>query len=203
MKKLDLIGKQFGRWTVITSAPRTYQTMWECVCICGTKRAVSGGNLTSGHSTSCGCFREENRPNLSKNRDFKGAQNPRAKKSAERNGGEWVPSNSVWYKRAAGIYHSAKRNGVPVGFKSAAEMAAYVKSIAPDKCPVFGVTFTPRGKGFHRWSPSIDKIDPKLGYIRGNIQIISMMANAMKRDASPEQLRRFAEWVLRSNLCKS
>lgn len=199
MKKIDLTGRKFGRWTVLGAAPRAYQTMWLCECTCGTKRAVSGANLTTGHSTSCGCLREENRPNLVRNRDSKGARNPRAQASARANGGVWVPSSSVWYKRAAGIYHTAKKKGVPVGFNSAAEMAAYVMSIATDKCPVFGVAFAERGKGFNRWSPSIDKVDPSLGYVRGNIQVISMMANRMKQDATPEQLHQFADWIKRGS----
>jgi hypothetical protein len=198
MKKIDLTGKQFGRWTVLEQAPRTYQTMWVCKCVCGVERNVSGANLRTGHSISCGCYREENRPNLSKNRDYSGQRNPRAKQNAERNGGIWVPSSSVWYKRAAGVYYSAKKQGLPLGFSSAADLASYILSIAPDKCPVFGVAFAERGAGFSNWSPSIDKIDPKLGYIRGNIQIISMLANCMKRNASPDQLKQFAYWVLGS-----
>lgn len=196
MRKKDLVGKQFGRWTVIGPAPRTYQTMWECECTCGVKRVVSGANLATSHSTSCGCLREENRPNLARNRDYSGLKNPRAKKNASTSS-EWVPSSSVWYKRSAGVYYTAKKNGVPVGFNSPAEMAVYIKSIAPNECPVFKVPFVDRGVGFSKWSPSIDKIDPKLGYIRGNIQIISLFANCMKRDASSEQLMMFANWVLK------
>jgi hypothetical protein len=200
MKKIDLTGKQFGRWTVLEQAPRTYQTMWVCECACGTKREVSGANLRTGHSVSCGCYREDNRPNLAKNRDYSGVRNPRARKNIERNGGTWVPSSSVWYKRAAGIYHSAKKHGVPLGFDSAAELASYIMSIAPNKCPVFDMPFSERGNGFSNWAPSIDKIDPKQGYVRGNIQVISMLANCMKRNASPDQLEQFARWVLRSKL---
>lgn len=198
MKKIDLTGKQFGRWTVLEQTPRSYQTMWLCECSCGTRREVSGANLRTGHSISCGCYREENRPNLVKNRDYKGIRNPRAAKSATI-GGVWVPSSSVWYKRAAGIFYSAKKKGLPIEFPNAASLASYIVEIAPDKCPVFGVPFVERGVGFSNWSPSIDKIDPKLGYVKGNIQIISMLANCMKRNASPEQLKQFAEWVLRSN----
>lgn len=197
MKRLDLIGRRYGRWLVVAAAPRTYQTMWECRCDCGTKRNVSGANLTSGHSTSCGCFREENRPNLVLNRDNRGDKNPRAQLNMRKYGTNYVPSSSVWYKRASGVFYAARKNNVPVGFSSVVELAAYVRSIAPKKCPVFGEKFVERGNGFDRWSPSIDKINPKKGYVRGNIQVISVFANAMKRDASPRELRKFASWVLR------
>lgn len=196
MKRIDLTGKTFGRWVVLELAPRTYQTMWKCVCTCGTERTVSGANLTSGHSTSCGCLREENRPNLAKTRDFSGAKNPRAQINIRKYGEDYVPSDSVWYKRAAGVFYAAKKNKVPLGFESAIELAAYIKSIAPKKCPVFNKRFTGRGNGFDRWSPSVDKINPKKGYVRGNIQVISMLANCMKRDATATELRTFAQWVL-------
>lgn len=196
MKRLDLVGKTFGRWTVTELAPRTYQTMWRCVCVCGVERNVSGANLVSNKSTSCGCFREENRPNLANGRNFSGPKNPRAQINIRKYGDDYIPSNSIWYKRASGVFYSAKRNNIPLGFESVEEIAIYLKLIAPEKCPVFGKEFTRGGKGFSNWSPSVDKIIPKLGYVKGNIQIISMLANCMKRDATEEQLRIFARWVL-------
>ena len=45
-------------------------------------------------------------------------------------------------------------------------------------------------------SPSIYKIIPALGYVKGNIQIISAMANRMKSNASIEQLLTFARNIL-------
>jgi hypothetical protein len=202
MKKQNLLGKTFGRWVVEKELPQTNKvTFWLCRCRCGTVRPVRAQALSVGTSTSCGCFREENRPNLARNRNFSGGNNPRAKKSTGRNGGVWVPSTSVFYKRAAGVFYSAKKRGVPLGFSSVGELATYVESITPDVCPVFGTSFSSRGRGFCVSSPSLDKIDPKLGYVRGNIQVISMLANCMKRDASPQQLRQFASWVLKGDKC--
>lgn len=195
MRLVDLTGTVFGRLTVLSKAPRTYQTMWACVCVCGTGKVVSGINLRSGHTASCGCLREELRPTYAKKRNFAGLRNPRAKASVVASGGQYVPSNSVWYKRAAGVYYSAKKQGVRVGFKNVSEMAAYVLEIKPPVCPVFKKKFVERGVGFNDWSPSIDKIDPRKGYVRGNIQVISMLANCMKRNASPKQLQQFADWA--------
>lgn len=196
MRKIDLTGNIFGRWIVLAPSGRRYQPMWLCRCSCGVEREVSGANLRTGKSMSCGCFREENRPNLATGRDFTGIKNPRARKNAKQTGGVWMPSSNIWYRRAASIFYAAKKKHIPLGFTSVAELALYVRDIAPEKCPVFGVAFTSRGNGFSSWSPSIDKIDPTKGYVRGNIQVVSMLANCMKRDASPEQLRTFARWVL-------
>lgn len=56
-----LVGKRFGRWTVIAAADvdGRQQSQWECRCDCGTVRVVPGDNLKAGRSTSCGCFRRE------------------------------------------------------------------------------------------------------------------------------------------------
>ena len=196
MKLIDLSGHVFGRWTVLHKVEtQGSPTTWMCKCSCGVTRSVTSQNLRGGKSASCGCFRNEDRPSLVRNRDYSGRKNPRAQKSIAASGGIWVPSNSVWYKRAAGVFYTAKKAGIPVGFGSVAQMAVYVRSIAPPVCPVFKQPFAERGQGFSKWSPSIDKVDPKLGYVPGNIQVISMLANCMKRDATREQLHMFADWI--------
>lgn len=198
MRLIDLTGQVFGRLTVQKQLPRTYQTMWQCVCSCGCRNLrVSGANLRSGHTTSCGCLREELRPTYAKRRDITGEKNPRARKSKKNSDGIYVPSSSVWYKRASGVFYAAKNNNVPLEFKTVAQLAAYVLTVKPARCPVFGKPFIERGEGFSNWSPSIDKIDPRKGYVKGNIQVISMLANCMKRNATPKQLKQFARWVLK------
>lgn len=68
-KKIDLTGKQFGEWTVISfdkSVTKEHGSVlfWNCRCNCGTERSVSGNNLRSGGSTNCGCVRGRKRAEL-------------------------------------------------------------------------------------------------------------------------------------------
>lgn len=49
-----------------------------------------------------------------------------------------------------------------------------------------------------RYSRSLDRIIPELGYVPGNVQVISQLANAMKWDSTREERIAFANWVLAS-----
>lgn len=59
------VGMRYGRLTVIeqaedhiTSSGRHY-AQWLCQCDCGNHTIVQGGDLTSGHTSSCGCYQAE------------------------------------------------------------------------------------------------------------------------------------------------
>lgn len=64
-KNVDLTGMVFGRLTAIkVGSYRTFPNgrtveMWSCHCDCGNERTVQKGNLTTGHTTSCGCSHVE------------------------------------------------------------------------------------------------------------------------------------------------
>ena len=68
----------------------------------------------------------------------------------------------------------------------------------PEKCPVFGFDLVRNYKVPQFNSPSVDRIDPSKGYVKGNVQVISQLANLMKQNATPVQLIQFAEWILKT-----
>ena len=74
----------------------------------------------------------------------------------------------------------------------------YLISIAPDICPVFNKPLKYGGGQKTKMSASVDRIDNNEGYIIGNVQIISYLANLMKSEADPEELIQFSEWAMRS-----
>jgi len=62
--------------------------------------------------------------------------------------------------------------------------------IVPDLCPVLGIPiYSVSGAGTNQYhSPSLDRIVPELGYVKGNVRVISQRANLLKSNATIEEL---------------
>ena len=71
-----------------------------------------------------------------------------------------------------------------------------VKSLYPkdNKCPVFKTPFI-FGGGLNEFSPSLDRINNKKGYVSGNVQWISAKANTIKRNATIKELYALADYL--------
>lgn len=85
----------------------------------------------------------------------------------------------------------AKEKGLPFNLEKS-------DIIIPTHCPYLGLelkNWVPRGQS-RRQVISLDRIIPELGYVKGNIQVISHLANTMKNDASKEELISFAKKIL-------
>lgn len=67
----------------------------------------------------------------------------------------------------------------------------------PSHCPVLGIPLCiHRGTSGGRYdSPALDRVDNSKGYVKGNVLVISHLANMMKSSANVEQLIKFSEWV--------
>lgn len=74
----------------------------------------------------------------------------------------------------------------------------------PDRCPALGILIDygpryghkqARGQGPEENSPSIDRIDPDLGYVLSNVQVVSMLANRIKSSAEAWAIRKVADWL--------
>lgn len=60
MPIVDLAGKKFNRWTVLSLYEGSGKVkFWNCKCECGAERVVFGGDLKRGGSKSCGCLMKE------------------------------------------------------------------------------------------------------------------------------------------------
>lgn len=108
-------------------------------------------------------------------------------KARKRESDRW--KNNPDYHRIHAVLSAAKNRaklkGVPFSL-------TYKDIEIPTICPVLGIPLI-RGGGAPRDNcPSLDRIIPKLGYVCGNIMIISMRANRIKNDATPDELVKIA-----------
>jgi len=104
---------------------------------------------------------------------------------------EASPKEAWWHF----TYHAAKtrarKKGVPVDrIKPAIDL--------PDHCPVLGIELrykAPGKCGPTPNSPSVDRKVPALGYVAGNMRIISNRANMIKNNASVEEVQKVLEYM--------
>jgi hypothetical protein len=93
------------------------------------------------------------------------------------------------------LYNSCKGNAKKKGVEFNLEVSDIT---IPSHCPIFGWELTNiSGEGRVKTNASIDRIIPELGYIKGNIVVMSDLANRMKQDATEEELITFSRGVLK------
>lgn len=192
---IDLANQRFGKWLVLErDGTGHHPVRWLCRCDCGRTKSVRGQDLRGGTSKSCRRCMDHKISKFSAH----GVDNPWSIHCSKLHGPDALPATHRWVRRAHSIRQRCIAANIEFGFETARECAKYLDSITPERCPVFGMKLELGSKGFSPSSPSADRINPKKGYVRGNLQVISMKANVMKADSSPEELRIFALWALGS-----
>ena len=67
----------------------------------------------------------------------------------------------------------------------------------PEFCPILNIPlFVGNGTSSDN-SPSLDRIDNNKGYIKGNLQIISMKANQMKNSATLDDIKKLYDYMIK------
>lgn len=67
--------------------------------------------------------------------------------------------------------------------------------VIPLYCPALGIKLFIGERGSRENSPSLDRIDPKLGYVKGNVIVISWRANRIKSNASYDEILKIGSWL--------
>jgi hypothetical protein len=91
---------------------------------------------------------------------------------------------TAWWAqdRCNALRGKAKARGLPFDLT-----ADYLFSLIPVDfiCPVLGIPLVFGADGaFNPNSASVDRLNPRLGYVRGNVRVISNRANILKRDVT-------------------
>lgn len=99
---------------------------------------------------------------------------------------KWVAENPVKSMMAKAKHRALKRG---IAFNLTVDDVPI-----PEFCPVLGIKL-----GAGAAAPSIDRIDNALGYVRGNVVVISWRANRLKSDATPQELALIAKFYACDN----
>lgn len=87
--------------------------------------------------------------------------------------------------------YRAKRADVPFDLTE-----DYLEDIWTGYCPVFGTRFKLPGSAARTpQTPSLDRLVPDRGYVRGNVVWISDLANRIKQEATSDEIQTVATWL--------
>ncbi len=92
----------------------------------------------------------------------------------------------------------AKKNNIPFDID-----AEYLRDLWTGVCPVFGTEMRLPGFGDAnrpKQTCSLDRLQPHLGYTKGNVAWISYYANAIKRNATTSEVMDVALWMQSMNI---
>lgn len=186
---MTLENRIFGRLKVISRAESHITKggnvigQWLCICSCGKEKIVLTNSLLQGKTKSCGCLsKESSRDNGIRNKKHGGY----SKFSSEK--------HRIKHQALANIKERSRRNG----YESDLELTDLPE--LTDTCPVLG---TPYSKGSLKnkdFSPSVDKKNPNLPYLKkfkDNLVFISHKANRIKSNASIEDVKNVLEYMLK------
>ena len=120
-----------------------------------------------------------------------------------KNRGKKIKQNSEWKERnpirfwacmaLAAARTRAKKKLVPFDLKVDDILCVFP---GDGKCPILKTTLSlQQGYVGRPNSPSLDRVVPHLGYVPGNIAVISNRANMIKSNANASELRSVANWV--------
>lgn len=169
----DITGKIFGKLTVLAPHDKKNRTWrWKCVCDCGNETIAYVSKLKNGCKTSCGCGKY---------------QNIKPKYGKEHHG--WTGYEEIYGSYWNQLKSSAKIRKIK--FKVDVKFAWDLFLQQNRKCALTGVKLvfpkTQCGRSLLKNKPSLDRIDPRRGYVKGNVQWVNMDVNYMKLDLTQEE----------------
>ena len=69
-------------------------------------------------------------------------------------------------------------------------------------CPILEKKMEFGGGKNRSLSPSVDRLIPKKGYVKGNVSWVSLLANLVKNERTSTELRMIADWIERQEIYK-
>jgi hypothetical protein len=160
MKKIEMIGKRFGKLIVTEELGKNKNghIKYLCQCDCGNTCEVFGTHLRENKIVSCKCKNKVN-----------------------------GVSGDMWYNIIkSGIKRRIKRSKLEVNITKEYVNQLYIEQNG--KCGLSGIEITlPMSWRDRTHSASLDRINSDLGYIIGNVQWVHKHINVMK-NTFPEEM---------------
>ena len=167
---------RFGRLTVqdIEIIPNRYGGEYgdiTCKCDCGKITITISDRLLNGTTKSCGCYARD----VTRNRSI---------------------THGKSHNIQGILLYKARSRAKLFNLECNIEIEDVE---IPEHCPVLGIPLFP-GKGYRTPnSPSVDRINSTKGYIKGNVKVISTLANRLKQESSIEDLEKFLDYIRRNS----
>jgi hypothetical protein len=192
----DFTGITFNYLTGVkaTDKRKSGNTVWLWKCQCGNEIEVRSALVKNGHTKSCGCYKTRDKDVLKNCRHCGEISYRRNQNGCYASVCEKCFNKQSSDSRSPSLYMlcqartRAKKSGIPFSIEEK-------DIVVPEFCPILGLRLE-RGTMKQRdSSPSLDKIIPELGYVPGNVAVISHLANRIKNTGSAEDHRKIADWM--------
>jgi hypothetical protein len=192
MQFIDVTGERYGKLVVIARAPKSTRSgnvRWICRCDCGNEYVVTSNHLRRKKDPvrSCGCART------------RGPGSPLWGGYGEISGDFWysIQRGADGRKHGENKLKKMKTWRGPVAFELTIEQAWELFLQQERRCNLTGLPLVMYdADDSTARSASLDRIDPKGGYVLGNVQWVHKMVNIMKnkfpQDEFIEMCRRVA-----------
>lgn len=88
------------------------------------------------------------------------------------------------------LWESTKRSAVTRNLEHSISLNDIV---IPEFCPILGIKLSASGQANN--SPSVDRVNSTIGYVPGNVRVISMRANRLKDDGTIEEFEKIIQYM--------
>ena len=169
----DLTNSKFGRLTVIKylgqklNTPRKGKQIWLCKCDCGNYIKAVGDELIRGHTTSCGCKLKE--------RCIKNSEKLKKKQKIKTHGAcglDWYKNN---YKNMLNRIFNKKYHANS-HYLNNIQGELIEKSWLDNPWNFYNDIGEKPSKNY-----TIDRIDPRKGYVKGNVRWATKLTQSRNR----------------------
>lgn len=181
MKKLNekhsVINKTFERLRVIKEYTINNERVCDCKCSCGNEvKGVKAYNLKNGNTKSCGCYKKERLDSFIKNKSNN-------------------ELSHTFRPLLSRCKSTAKKKNLDFDLDLDYLYSLWIRQ--DGKCIYTGSKLTPlswhEGSKDKTNTASLDRIDSSKGYIKGNIQFVSTIANYAKNTFSHKDMISFCK----------